>query len=283
LLNAHWAIVLSQPVTDVYGSWLKMARDGIPLLLICVILLLWLTYQVYTLETMREMETMAFQAEKSHAVSELAASVAHEVRNPITVIRGFMQLLSMRSSDTKAHEYAKLIVEEVDRVEYIIGEFLSLAKPHITKREECNLYPILHSVYMLAQGRAVYSGVDVVFDVSDECTLMGDEMQLKQVFLNLCTNAIQAMPGGGTLKISTLYKEDKIDIKITDNGQGISPQSLKRLGEQFFTTKETGTGIGLALSYRIVKNHQGQIKVVSALGKGTEFTITLPIHKQGSM
>lgn len=278
MLDGKWIIVLSQPVADVYAPWIKMFRDAIPLMALCLFLLIGLTYQLNRLENIRKMETLEFQTEKSHAVSELAASVAHEVRNPITVIRGFMQMISRRSKDPKAHEYTELVVEEIDRVESIIGEFLSLAKPHVTKKEKCDLHHILQSVYLLAQGRAIYSGISVAFNSVDTCMLMADAMQLKQVFLNFCTNAIQAMSTGGTLKISSFRNENVAIIKITDNGQGISPQSLKRLGERFFTTKESGTGLGLAVSYRIIQNHQGNITVISELGKGTEFTITLPIY-----
>lgn len=280
LLDGHWAIVMSQPVTDVYGPWRRMLWDAIPLILLCLSLLLGLTYQVIKLENIRRMEALEFQVEKSHAVAELAASVAHEIRNPITVIRGFMQLLPRRSADPKAHEYAQLTVEEVDSVETIIGEFLNLAKPHTTKQEKCNLSHVLRSVYMLACGRAEYNSVDVFFDVAEDCMVLGDGIQLKQAFLNLCANAIEATPKGGRLTISAACAEDKVVVKIKDNGQGIPSDHLKRLGEQFFSTKANASGIGLAVTYRIVKKHRGKIDVVSSVGEGTEFTVTLPLYRE---
>lgn len=277
LLDDQWFLILSQPVEDVYSPWLAMLRTGAPLLLISVSLLLWLVYQVIKLDNMRRLEALEYQAEKAHAVAELAASVAHEIRNPITAIRGFMQLLSHRNEDAKTQEYAKIVVEEVDNVEATLSEFLNLAKPHNAKQEKCDLYDVLNSVYLLAQGRAINSGIHVIFNVPEQTVVRGDGMQLKQAFLNLCANAIQAMPRGGRLNISAVRTDDKVEVKITDNGEGIPPQHLKRLGERFFTTKATGTGIGLAVTYRIIRKYRGRIQVTSVLGEGTEFTVTLRV------
>lgn len=275
-LDARWAIVMSQPVTDVYAPWMPMLRDAILPMILCMVLLVGLIHQVLKLENMRRIEALEYQAEKAHAVAELAASVAHEIRNPLTAIRGFMQLLSSRGTDAKAHEYAQLIVEEVDNLEVIVGEFLNLAKPHAIKQEKCDLYHVLRSVNMLAQGRAVFNGVYVVCDVAEGCIVLGDGIQLKQAFLNLCANAIQAMPNGGKLSIAAGCVEDNVVVIIKDTGQGIPPHHLKRLGERFFTTKKNGTGIGLAVTYRIVRKHRGKISVVSSLGEGTKFTVVLP-------
>ena len=277
LLEDQWFLILSQPVEDAYSPWLPMLRTGVPLLLISVSLLLWLVYQVIKLDDIRRLEAREYQAEKAHAVAELAASVAHEIRNPITAIRGFMQLLTHRNEDAKTQEYAKIVVEEVDNVEATLSEFLNLAKPHNAKQEKCDLYDILNSVYLLAQGRAINNGVHVIFDVPERIVVWGDGMQLKQAFLNMCANAIQAMPRGGRLSISAVRIDDKVEVKITDNGEGIPSQHLKRLGERFFTTKATGTGIGLAVTYRIIRKFRGKIQVRSVLGEGTEFIVTLRV------
>jgi len=277
LLDDQWLLILSQPVEDVYSTWLAMLRTGGPLLLVSVSLLLWLVYQSIKLDNMRRLEALEYQAEKAHAVAELAASVAHEIRNPITAIRGFMQLLAHRNADAKTQEYVQIMVEEVDNVEATLSEFLNLAKPHTAQQEKCDLYDVLNSVYLLAQGRAINSGVHVIFNVPAQTLVRGDGMQLKQAFLNLCANAIQAMPRGGRLSISAVRNDDKVEVKITDNGEGIPAQHLKRLGERFFTTKATGTGIGLAVTYRIVRKYRGRIQVASVPGEGTEFTVTLHV------
>ncbi len=245
--------------------------------LLILSLLLWLVYQLIKLDNMRRLEALEYQAEKAHAVAELAASVAHEIRNPITAIRGFMQLLAHRNADAKTQEYVQIMVEEVDNVEATLSEFLNLAKPHTAQQEKCDLYDVLNSVYLLAQGRAINSGVHVIFNVPAQTLVRGDGMQLKQAFLNLCANAIQAMPRGGRLSISAVRNDDKVEVKITDNGEGIPAQHLKRLGERFFTTKATGTGIGLAVTYRIVRKYRGRIQVASVPGEGTEFTVTLHV------
>jgi hypothetical protein len=190
--KANWALVLSQPQRESYAPFLNLLKGATPLLLICVLLLLGTSYQLITLENMRRIESLEFQAEKSNAVSEIAASVAHEIRNPITAIRGFMQLLANRKKDAKAQDYAQLIVEEVERVEEIIAEFLNFAKPHVFKWEKCNLATVLRSVYLLAEGRAVYNGVNVLCEEMVDVYTLGDRSQLKQVFLNLCTHPSNA-------------------------------------------------------------------------------------------
>lgn len=280
LPGGYGLLLLSQPAKDAYGPWMRMVWNGVPLILIFAVLMIVLAYQVIKLEKTRILEAHEYQTEKNHAVAELAASMAHEVRNPITAIRGFMQLLCNGGTDGKAHEYAQQIVEEVDAVEAIIGEYLNMAKPDQGKQEKCNLYHVLQNVYTLAQSRAECNSVQVDFDVVSKCMVLGDDRQLKQAFLNLCANAIQAMPKGGRLRISAACAENKVVVRIADNGQGIPTNHLNRLGERFFTTRDNGSGLGLAVTCRIVKKHRGEIHVVSSEGQGTEFIIILPAYHQ---
>jgi len=279
LADNQGAIVLSQPTKAVYSPVTALLTYEIPAVLIWIILLVVLIYRRGLRSSHREVDLMALQAEKANAVAEIAASVAHEVRNPLTGIRGFMQLLSSRTKDPKAHEYGKLIVEEVDRVEVIISEFLSLAKPHSMRRTKCSLTGILRSVYLLASGRGIYNGVDIEFIETESIGIMADGAQLKQAFLNLCTNSIQAMPKGGKLTISVKCEDGQAFVLIQDTGEGIRPEHLSRLGERFFTTKEDGSGLGLAVVYRVIEdNHRGKIEVRSELNKGTSFSIWLPLE-----
>lgn len=279
LADNQGAVVLSQPTSAVYSPVAALLTYEIPAVLLWILLIGVLVYRKILQLSDREVDLMALQAEKANAVAEIAASVAHEVRNPLTGIRGFMQLLSSRTKDPKAHEYGKLIVEEVDRVEVIISEFLSLAKPHSMRRTKCSLTGILRSVYLLASGRGIYNGVDIEFIETESIGIMADGAQLKQAFLNLCTNSIQAMPKGGKLTISVKREDGQAFVLIQDTGEGIRPEHLSRLGERFFTTKEDGSGLGLAVVYRVIEdNHRGRIEVQSELSKGTSFSIWLPLE-----
>ncbi|WP_312521364.1 ATP-binding protein [Anaerospora sp.] len=279
LADNQGAVVLSQPTRAVYSPVTALLQYEIPAVLLWIILIGVLIYRKVLRISQQEVDLMALQAEKANAVAEIAASVAHEVRNPLTGIRGFMQLLSSRTKDPKAHEYGKLIVEEVDRVEVIISEFLSLAKPHSMRRTKCSLTGILRSVYLLASGRGIYNGVDIEFIETESIGMMADGAQLKQAFLNLCTNSIQAMPNGGKLTISVKREAGQAFVLIQDTGEGIRPEHIPRLGERFFTTKEDGSGLGLAVVYRVIEdNHRGKIDVRSELNIGTTFCIWLPLE-----
>lgn len=279
LADNQGAVILSQPTRVVYSPVVAVLRYEIPAVLLWVLLIIVLIYRKVLQVSHREVDLLALQAEKANAVAEIAASVAHEVRNPLTGIRGFMQLLSSRTKDPKAHEYGKLIVEEVDRVEVIIGEFLSLAKPHSMRRTKCSLTGILRSVYLLASGRGIYNGVDIEFIETESIGMMADGAQLKQAFLNLCTNSIQAMPNGGKLTIAVKREGTRAFVLIQDTGIGIRPEHIPRLGERFFTTKDDGSGLGLAVVYRVIEdNHRGKIEVKSVLNQGTTFRIWLPLE-----
>jgi signal transduction histidine kinase len=279
LADNQGAVILSQPARAVYSPVVAVLRYEIPAVLLWVLLIIVLIYRKVLQASHREVDLMALQAEKANAVAEIAASVAHEVRNPLTGIRGFMQLLSSRTKDPKAHEYGKLIVEEVDRVEVIIGEFLSLAKPHSMRRTKCSLTGILRSVYLLASGRGIYNGVDIEFIETESIGMMADGAQLKQAFLNLCTNSIQAMPNGGKLTIAVKREGTRAFVLIQDTGIGIRPEHIPRLGERFFTTKDDGSGLGLAVVYRVIEdNHRGKIEVKSVINQGTTFRIWLPLE-----
>lgn len=274
------ALILSQRQEYVYQPVFDLLKYQGPVFLLWTVLFLFVFYQKWRSDHTRRYELLEMQAEKANAVAEIAASVAHEVRNPLTGVRGFMQLLASRTSDPKAQEYSRLIVEEVDRVEAIIGEFLSLAKPHSMERQKCSLTGILRSVYLLAQGRGIFNGVEVIFNEAESIEIYGDGAQLKQAFLNLCNNAIQAMPKGGKLMIAVKSDGSDAVVTIQDTGDGIAPENLERLGERFFTTKDGGSGLGLSIVYRVIEeNHRGRIFVDSKVGGGTTFRIFLPLQE----
>ncbi|MCR3921299.1 MAG: ATP-binding protein [Firmicutes bacterium] len=218
------------------------------------------------------------QLEKFSLVAELAAGTAHEIRNPMTTLRGFLQLLSQEfSPEMKGHEYCSLMINEIDRANYIIKEFLLLTKPAAPSLKKVNVHIILEEIFLLIESKSLLENVKLRKRYAEQLPLVqADPAQIKQVFLNIATNAIQAMPIGGQLTISTMARDCKAIIQFTDTGCGMDEKQLTRIFHPFYTSKESGTGLGLTISFRIIESHGGRIYVESSLGKGTTFTIEIP-------
>ncbi|MBW8350704.1 PAS domain S-box protein [Bacillus sp. IITD106] len=225
-------------------------------------------------EKLKAEETIA-RTEKLSVVGQLAAGIAHEIRNPLTVIKGFTQMLKQEENN----EYLDVVLSELMRIEGIISDLLILAKPQPSKKEKLNLKELLENTILFFQSEAILHDVMIqtsieAFDVFIE----GEADKLKQVFINVLKNAVEAMPNGGNLYVSTEKIEDDIFIiKIKDTGVGIPEERIKKLGEPFFSTKEKGTGLGLMISNRIIKNHGGSLEIDSKLNEGTTISIILPI------
>ncbi|MDW7651972.1 MAG: ATP-binding protein [Bacillota bacterium] len=226
----------------------------------------------------KQLETEMLNMEKFSLVAELAAGTAHEIRNPMTTLRGFLQILSKEfKPDTKGHEYCSLMIEEIDRANTIIKEFLLLTKPAAPKLREADLHVTLEEIFILIESKSLLENVELQKRYTKSLPLVKvDPAQIKQVFLNLATNAIQAMPSGGHLVISTAADRGKARVSFTDTGCGLEEAQLAKIFDPFFTTKEDGTGLGLTISYRIIENHGGRLSAVSTPGKGTTFTVELP-------
>jgi PAS domain S-box-containing protein len=226
-------------------------------------------------EKMRTEETLR-KTEKLSMVGELAAGIAHEIRNPLTTIKGFVQLLS-QSEESKNLLYSDIILEEIDRINFIVSEFMVFAKPQTYYFSECNITEILDSVIKFLEAEAVLKNVIINYDNSFENVFIsGEKNQLKQVFLNVIKNGIEAMPNGGVISVSITSSHSEITVTIKDNGIGMSEDQIRKLGEPFFTTKDTGNGLGLMVSYKIIQNHKGNITVHSDMNNGTNFVITFP-------
>lgn len=228
---------------------------------------------------LKQMEEMVRSTEKLGVLGELAAGIAHEVRNPLTTLKGFLQLIQ-NDTDRQNQVYIKLMLEEVDRIEQITNEFMAVAKPQALLFNPENIISIIYQVVALLQPQALLHGVEIT--VKENGTIKPvfcEKNQLKQVFINLIKNAFEAMPNGGTLEI-TITEQDQnwIDIEFVDNGCGIPEEALKKLGEPFFTMKEKGNGLGLMMCKKIIEQHHGKIHVTSTISKGSSFKITLPVH-----
>jgi two-component system sporulation sensor kinase B len=218
------------------------------------------------------------QTEKLNVMSELAASVAHEIRNPMTVVRGFVQLLAAPQSEEKRQLHINLIISELDRALNIISDFLTLAKPEAQKTERLNVTDQLKHVKDLLASYAAMNNVQMVSETAaHDLYIVANRNQFSQCFINLMKNGIEAMPDGGTLTVRTyLNQKGYVVIEIVDTGIGMDPVELSRLGTPFYSTKEKGTGIGMMVCYRHIEQMNGKIDVQSEKGKGTRFIVQIP-------
>ncbi len=217
------------------------------------------------------------RSEKMEIISELAASVAHEVRNPLQVTRGFLQLLSEKSSGDE-RRYLFMALSELDRASNIITDFLTFAKPEFEKisllsvRDECKhiesiLLPLCH-----------LNGGKMLLEVADHLWVKGNSSKFKQAFINIIKNSIESLGEDGSIHIMAYAKEDKVFIHIKDNGSGMDPWVLSRLGEPYFSSNKTkGTGLGLMVTFRIIEAMGGEVRFISTKGAGTESITILPL------
>jgi two-component system, sporulation sensor kinase A len=223
-------------------------------------------------------EELMLYSEKLSIAGQLAAGIAHEIRNPLTAIKGFLQLVEIHVKDKK--QYFDIIYSELKRIELILSELLVLAKPQEVVFRPALTASLLRDVVTLLETQAILHGVEIHLDLKDEDTLIYcDENQMKQVFINFIKNSIDAMPNGGHLYIHQEREDDYLKICFIDNGCGIPEEILKKIWEPFYTTKEKGTGLGLMVSYKIIENHLGLVSVKSKVNEGTTFEIKLPIRE----
>ncbi|AEG60479.1 two-component system sensor histidine kinase NtrB [Desulforamulus ruminis] len=227
------------------------------------------------------LEEQLSQRGKLAMIGELAAGTAHEIRNPLTSVRGLVQILGQRlDKNDSAQEYIKMMLSEIDHINYIIKELLLLARRTSPNLSFISLPALLDDALLLLEGQANSKGIFVYKEYSNELPLVVlDEDQMKQVFINLATNAIHAMPDGGELVVSAEYvqQEESIVVKFKDTGIGIAKENISRIFHPFFTTRPEGTGLGLPVSYQIVDNHGGKLMVESISGSGSTFIIKIPL------
>jgi two-component system, NtrC family, sensor histidine kinase HydH len=224
------------------------------------------------------LEERVRRSERLSALGHLAAGVAHEIRNPLGIIRATMQIIENEHKDNPSiQECSVIIVEECDRMNAVIEEFLQFARPAEPKFEVVLLSDILEEVMLFTNKYISCRGIQFFNQISSDLQpLNADSGQLKQVLINLIINAVDAMPGGGSLMISAYKLDHTQQIIVEDTGSGISNESISQIFDPFYSTKPTGTGLGLSIVYRILENHGGAIRVESNLENGTKFIISLP-------
>jgi two-component system, NtrC family, sensor kinase len=236
--------------------------------------------------TQRERLDRLYRAERLAAVGQLAAGVAHEIRNPLTAIRSTMQYL-LRGLDPEEprHELVRELLREVDRINSTVGGLLSLSRSGEMRKSDIDLLEPLGQAVQLLHARAAEQGVEICSNLGvGALRVQGDADQLKQVFLNLLINSLQSMPSGGRITVGAApWPRDEpggtrwAQVRIEDNGAGIPPEQMRRVFDPFYTTKRDGTGLGLAICNGIVEQHQGEIQLESEVGKGTAVSVRLPL------
>jgi signal transduction histidine kinase len=245
-----------------------------------------------TIENSRVYERMK-ERDRLAALGEMAAGLAHEIRNPLGAIKGAAQLLVDPAGKPVAAqdvpEFLKIIVDEVNRLNRVVTQFLDYARPYKGEAAEIDVNEVVRRTMQLIEAQDEAHKISFVVQLDEELPrVRGDAEQLRQVFLNLGLNAVQAMRDGGTLTVSTVRRPVRrrgepgnyIEVRFLDTGPGISREHMKNLFIPFFTTKEKGTGLGLPISQRIVTQHGGVIEVRSEARKGTLFTVCLPIAEE---
>ncbi|RXJ02858.1 two-component sensor histidine kinase [Anaerobacillus alkaliphilus] len=222
----------------------------------------------------RETEQLLVNSDKLATVGQLAAGVAHEIRNPLSVISGYIQLLK---EDHKELQHVDIIDKELTRMNLIISEFLDISKPNSMQLETKDLNLIVQQVVTLLNAEAHFKNVAIeIKQPNNAIDIECEENQIKQVLINLVKNGIEAMPNGGVVTIELLEEENEAKIRIFDEGTGIPEEQLATLGKPFYTTKESGTGLGLMVSLKIIENHRGKMLFSSVVGKGTIVEVILP-------
>ena len=228
----------------------------------------------------KEHERLQMQSEKLRLAGEIAAGVAHEIRNPMTVISSFVQMMQA-DENSPYKSYVEIVQDEIERIDLIISEFLVLSKPQIKDKEWVNLIEIIRNISAFYQLEFQAKSIHFEFIYSiDEAYIYGNKNQLKQVFINLIKNSMEAIDHNGAIKIALSKQESSYLITIQDNGCGISDEILNRIFEPFYTTKTKGTGLGMMITSKIVQDHFGSIKVFSKENVGTDVHIQFAFNQQ---
>ncbi|MDQ8735008.1 ATP-binding protein [Paenibacillus sp. LHD-38] len=298
--KSYSSLSLSRKITVaiIYCTLIKMVTFGIYLSFTGLLELLmykpWATVQTYVLQGfivgvsvyVIEMQHRFFmmqeeivRSEKMKIVGDMAASVAHEIRNPLTTLKGFIQLFATADLDKdKRILYQKVCFEELDRAESIIADYLSLAKPDPEIVEAIDIHQEMHYLANVLMTYANYNNIQIQVMTEEEQVfhIQGDRYKFRQALINIGKNAIEAMQNGGLLELKTIIRDNHAWVILSDNGSGMSTEQMKRLGTPYYSTKEKGTGLGTMVSFGIIKKMNGKITIKSELGEGTEFNLIFP-------
>jgi two-component system, sporulation sensor kinase B len=276
LLSCYYSLVVVAWYFILRHSSLQNLKVVVIFLAIAVIA----TWFFITLnENLRDIEQLRLEiqkAEKLRVLSDLTSSFAHEIRNPMQVNRGFLQLMEKESIPHHVKGYIDLCIKEMDRANEIITDYLSFAKPQVENMKSIEVSKQLNQVKNILSPYSLSNGVDLKMNLEDNIFVSADPQKFNQCFINLIKNGIEAMPSGGVVTISCFQQDEQVLIDIVDQGIGMTQEQITNLGTPFYTLKDKGTGLGLMVTYRLIQSFKGSVHVKSQLGKGTKFSIVFP-------
>jgi two-component system, sporulation sensor kinase B len=246
-------------------------------LIFAVVVTLCFTLLIEAIREIHQMRLEMQNSEKLRVIGELTSVFAHEIRNPMQATRGFLQLLNEPDLPDKKKEYIQISLEELDRANEIINDFLSFGKPSINNNERIDVGYQIKRVVNIMQSYTLNRNVEIKTDIRDNCWIYANPQKLNQSLINILKNAIESMPNGGVVWITCTSTEDGyIQINIKDQGIGMTKKQIDMLGSPYYSLKESGTGLGMMVSFQIIRSFKGKIHVNSEKDIGTEFIILLP-------
>ncbi|WP_042356974.1 ATP-binding protein [Bacillus rubiinfantis] len=273
----YWANTLIVMLT----LFSKNQSEQIPFMLIFYtitwICLMMVVFVIENINQQIEIREKMQRDEKLNVVSQLAASVAHEVRNPLTSVRGFLQLISDEENlKDSQRAYITIALTELDHAQSIINDYLSLAKPYTEELLAINISDEVNKTVSLMRSYSNIQDITIESDIQENLYMKGNRGEIKQILVNMMKNGIEAMNTGGILSVRVFQREEEIWIEIIDSGKGMTENQIKKIGTPFYTTKEKGTGVGLTISFQLIHAMKGKVQIHSEPGKGTTFTIQFP-------
>ncbi|MCM3585503.1 ATP-binding protein [Mesobacillus maritimus] len=215
------------------------------------------------------------QKEKLAAVGQIATSIAHEIKNPLSSLKGFTQL--QFEKDKSEESFYPIMLNEIDRINLIVSDLLVLGKPNGSVKTSVSIAEMINYVVSIIEPQASRQLIKIQTEMKEPLpNIYCDENQFKQVLLNLLKNSVESMPDGGTISVNAQFEDNHFVISVEDEGEGIPEEQIVKLGEPFYTTKPNGTGLGLMVTKKIIEEHDGKLEIVSSPNKGTKIDIILP-------
>ena len=236
-------------------------------------------------QELKQSRDKLIQAERLATAGKMSASFAHEIRNPLSSMRMLSQMLMQEPEmPDEQRQSLQYILEEIERIDNIVKRLMDFARPTTLNLEQQPLVSALKAVLALMEANLTHHQIHLVSELAPNLPdFQFDSDKIKQTFMNVVLNAMEAMPQGGTLTVATFKQEDAVCIKVTDTGIGISEEDIEHLFEPFFTRKDKGTGLGLANVKRILEEHRGTVKIESTPGEGTKVSMWLPLRFSGPL
>jgi two-component system, sporulation sensor kinase B len=279
------AVLLSLYYSLIGMAWFAILRtvslEYLKIQIIQLIFVVSFTWFFTTLnEMIREIHQLRLEVQKSEKlriISDLTSVFAHEIRNPMQVTRGFLQLLDEPDLPDKKKEYIHISIEELDRANEIINDLLSFGKPSTSNNERVDVGYQIRRVISIIQTYAMTHNVAIKTYINDDCWINANAQKLSQCLINILKNAIESMPNGGEVHVScTSTNDGHIKINVEDEGIGMTKDEITRLGSPYYSLKESGTGLGMMVSFQIIRSFEGKVQVTSQKDTGTIFSIFLP-------